>query len=72
MTIDTDFSRKAPKGKFRIVGVDTFSNDDWHEKDVATLQKAKKFIEEKTKGQQMLKYYIYDENGRFVADAGTF
>jgi len=70
--MDTDFSRKAPKGKFRIVGVNTFLNNDWHEKDVDTLQNAKKIIEEKTRGEEKLRYYIYDENGKFIADAGTF
>lgn len=72
MTIDKDFSRKAPKGKFRIIGVDTFSPDDWHEKDVDTLQEAKKIIHKKIKGKQMLKYYIYDEDGKFINEAGTF
>jgi len=70
--IDTTFSRKAPKGKYRIIGVDTFDGDDWLEKDCDTLTEAQKHIIEKVKGQQMLKMYIYDDTGKYISNAGTF
>ena len=70
--IDELFSREAPDGKFRIVGVDTFDGTDWHEKDVSSLQEAIDYVSEKTKGKKMLMYYVYDSNGDFVHKAGSF
>jgi len=70
--IDDEFSRQAPEGKFRVVGVDTFDGTDWVDGDYETLDLAKTRIQEKTKGESMLKYYIYDDTGKFVDSAGTF
>jgi hypothetical protein len=70
--IDELFSRNAKKGKFRVIGVDTFDGGDWLEGEFKSLEEAKKHIAEKTKGQQMLKMYIYDEVGNPVGSAGSF
>lgn len=68
--IDELFSREAPKGKFRIVGVDTFDGTDWVYKDVSTLKEAKKFADEK--GGAMLKVHVYNDKSQHVYEAGTF
>ena len=70
--IDEQFSREAPKGKFRVIGVDTFDGGDWVEGDFDTLDQAKKHANEKTEGQQMLKMHVYDDTGSHRHDAGTF
>jgi len=70
--IDEDFSRRAPKGKFRVVGVDTFDGGDWVEGDFDTLEKARKHASERTNGVQMLKMHVYDDTGTHRYGAGTF
>jgi hypothetical protein len=70
--IDTEFSRKAPKGKYRIIGVDTFDGTDWVEKDCDTLTEAQEHISKRVTRQEMLKLYIYDDKGKYVAEAGTY
>jgi hypothetical protein len=68
--IDELFSRKAPKGKFRVIGVDTFDGGDWKEGDF----KSKKAAIERSqqKGCSMTKMYVYDDQGRCISNAGTF
>jgi hypothetical protein len=70
--IDEEFSRKAPKGKYRVVGVDTFDGGDWLEGDFSSLEAAEKHVAERTKGQQMLKMHIFNDHGTHVGEAGTF
>lgn len=70
--IDEDFPRKAPEGKFRVIGVDTFDGGDWVDGDFDTVEAAKERIEEKTRGQQMLRMHIYNDRGHNVGDGGTF
>lgn len=67
--IDDTFSRKAPKGKFRVVGVDTFDGGDWVYDDMDTLEEAKKFADEK--GARMLRIYVYDDIGVCKHSAGS-
>lgn len=65
------FGRFPKNGKkYRVVGVDTFSNEDWLEGDFDTLEEAICHAEEN--GGTMLKMYVYDENGHFKAEAGEF
>jgi hypothetical protein len=45
--IDERFTREAPIGKFRIVGVDTFDGTDWHEGDRDTLAEAYELAKKK-------------------------
>jgi hypothetical protein len=68
----TDLILRAPKGKFRIVGVDTFDGGDWIKADVSTLQAAKTICNSETEGKQMLKYHVYNDEGKHVYEAGSF
>lgn len=68
MLPDTAF--KAPKGKFRVIGVDTFDGGDWIEGDFKT--KAEALQKAKEKGATMLKTHVYDDKGNHVYEAGTF
>lgn len=68
--IDGLFSRKAPTGKFRVIGVDTFDGGDWLQGDCDTLDQAIALA--KTKGGEMTKMHVYDDCGNHKFDAGTF
>jgi hypothetical protein len=68
--IDELFSRKAPKGKFRVVGVDTFDGGDWIQGDYPTKAKAIEVANDK--GGTMTMMYVYDTKGRYIHSAGTF
>lgn len=63
-------NQKAPKGKFRVVGVDTFSNEDWLEGDFDTLDEAVDVANKK--GGTMTKMHVYDDQEKHQHDAGTF
>lgn len=66
----TKDERTAPKGQFRVIGVDTFSNEDWVYGDYKTLQEAKDFARQK--GGNMNMVYVYDDKGYFMFQAGTY
>ena len=68
--VDDEFSRKAPEGKFRVVGVDTFDGTDWVQGDRDTLEKAKELADEK--GSAMTKMHVYNDQGEHLYDAGEF
>ena len=68
--IDEAFSRKAPAGKFRVIGVDTFDGGDWVQGDFDTKDEALRVAQEK--GGEMTKMHVYDERGHHVGQAGTF
>lgn len=70
--IDKRFSRNAPPGKFRVVGVDTFDGDDWVEGDFDTAAAAMTHAAGRTTGKQMLKMHVYDDKGRHVSASGSF
>jgi len=59
--IDDEFSRKAPKGKFRVVCVDTFDGTDWVEGDYKNLSDARQVA--KIKSGELLKVHIYNDKG---------
>lgn len=63
-------SCEAPKGKFRVIGVNTLDDTDWLEGDFDTLNDAK--LRADVKGGQTRKIYVYDEHGKSVYDSGTF
>lgn len=69
--IDEKFSRCAPEGKFRVIGVDTFDGTDWIQGDFNTLAQAMNCADEQTKGEEMLKMHVYDDKGINLYDAGT-
>lgn len=60
----------APKGKFRVIGVDTFDSSDWVSGDFDTQQEAVEHANEK--GGVMLKTHVYDDNGNHIHEAGSF
>lgn len=60
----------APQGKFRLVGVDTFDNNDWVEKDFDDKKEACEIAS--IRGGVMLKMYIYDDQGRCIFQSGTY
>ncbi len=68
--IDERFSRKAPSGQFRVIGVDTVDGGDWVQGDRDTLEEARKLA--KKKGGEMTMMHIYDDDGRHLGNAGTF
>lgn len=70
--IDEAFSRKAPSGKFRVIGVDIFDGDDWVEDDFDTVELAREHAAKRIAGQQMLKMHVYNDQGNHVAGTGTF
>jgi len=61
---------KAPAGKFRVIGVDTFAREDWVDGDFDSRDEAVKHA--KMRGGEMLKMHVYDDRGRHVSDAGKF
>lgn len=67
--IDEGFSRKAPKGKFRVIGVDTFDGGDWK---VGDFNRTNAIKTADQKGGQMTKMYVYDDKGKCIHEAGTF
>lgn len=61
---------KAPPGKFRVVGVDTFDGTDWVEGDFDTQEEAVKTALHR--GGEMLKMHVYDERGTHLGEGGRF
>jgi len=68
--IDEEFSRRAPNGKFRVVGVDTFDGGDWPHEDYPTLKDALEVANDR--GGDMTVMHVYDDAGKHVGRAGTF
>lgn len=64
------FGFAAPKGKFRVICVDTFDGGDWVHGDFDTKDAAIKAAA--AKGGNMLRAYVYDDAARQVSNAGTF
>lgn len=68
--IDESFSRNAPQGKFRVVGVDTFDGTDWVAGDFGTLEQASTYARDH--GGEMTMMHVYNDKGEHMAEAGTF
>lgn len=66
----TNLELKAPAGKYRVIGVDTFDGTDWVSGDYDTLDQAKQNA--KDEGGTMLKTHVYDDTGKHVFEAGSF
>lgn len=54
--------RKAPVGKFRVIGEDNFSYEDWVAGDFQTLDEAKSYVEAHPKEMQVM--LVYDDQGK--------
>lgn len=61
---------KAEKGKFRVIGVDTFDYTDWIEGDFNTKEEA--FKKAKDMGGSMQKTHVYDDKGNHIYEDGRF
>jgi hypothetical protein len=61
---------KAPKGKIRVIGVDTFDGLDWIVGDYKTKKEA--FEQADAKGGEMMKIHVYDDEGNHLHEAGKF
>ncbi len=61
---------KSVRGKFRVVGVDTFDHSDWIKGDYDTKEEAIRIAEKD--GEKMLKTYVYDDKGNCIEDFGEF
>ena len=61
---------KAPKGKFRVVCVDTFDGTDWIGGDYKTKTEA--LAAAQAKGGDMLMVHVYDYQGHHIGEAGRF
>lgn len=59
----------ASPGMFKVVGVDTFSNEDWVYAEWPTLEEAIECAEHH--GGTMNKTHVYDDNGQHLFDAGS-
>jgi hypothetical protein len=63
---------KAPPGKFKVIGVDTFDGTEWEAETFDRHDLAMAYAKNKTAGKQMLMYYVYNDTGRCVGEAGDF
>jgi hypothetical protein len=72
MSLASEGKLKAPKGKFRVVGVDTFEgfDADYLIGDYDTIEEARKVCTER--GGVMNSCYVYDDSGMQLAEAGSF
>lgn len=59
---------KASKNKYKVVKVDTFSNEDWTDGEYDTIEEAFKHC----KGGNMLKSYVYNDKGECLKSDGTY
>lgn len=66
----TNLTLRAPEGKFRVVGVDTFDRTDWIEGDFDTREEA--LSRASALGGTMLKTHVYDDQGRHIGERGSF
>ena len=60
---------KAPAGKFRVVGVDLFSHEDYLKGDYASQAEAYKVADDhntKRSGSMDDIYYVYDDQGTYI------
>lgn len=67
-----DSELKAPRGLYRVVGVDAFSGEDWVDGDFPSRASAITHARDRVVGKQMLKMHVYDDQGNHLFDAGTF
>ena len=61
---------QAPKGEYRVVSVDTFSDEDYVEGDYDTLAEALEVVEKE--GGVMNKTHCYDDRGVHLGEGGSY
>jgi hypothetical protein len=57
---------------YRVIGVDTFDNESWHEGEFGSLSEAVAFVRRRVGREEMFKMYIYDCQGNYIKSFGTF
>jgi hypothetical protein len=62
--------RKAPKNRYRVVGVDTFSDEAGIIGDYYSQSDAIAMANER--GGTMYRTYVYDDQGQYIHSAGTY
>ena len=72
MSLASEGKLKAPKGKFRVVAVDTFAGptEDYLIGDYNSVVEAKKVCAEPS--GQMNPCYVYDDSGKLLHEAGGY
>lgn len=60
----------AKKSKFRVVGYDSFSNEDWKVGEYWSLDKAKEQADKRAGTMTLM--YVYDDKGKLVYSAGSY
>ena len=53
----------APKGRFRIVGIDPFNGEKWSEGNFKTLRFAKLHIAKSKSGGNLANMFVYNDKG---------
>ena len=59
----------APVGKFRVIGVDLFSHEDYLIADCSSQEEAFKIVDEKNAQRENTMsdvWYVYDDKGKFL------
>jgi hypothetical protein len=72
MSLVSERKLKAPKGKFRVVGVDTFAGpaEDYLIGDYNSVENARKVCTER--GGTMNPCYVYDDSGKPLHEAAIY
>lgn len=61
---------KAPRGKYRVVGVDTFDGEDFLIGDFDSKEEAIQIAHER--GGHMRKTHVYSDAGKHIGEGGSF
>ena len=63
--------KQAPKGQFRVIGIDMFANEDYYVGDFNTKEEALAKLKDKNEnayrqGSLPDKYYTYNDKGEYI------
>jgi hypothetical protein len=65
-------NRKATDNKFKVIGIDTFSHDDWSEGEFDYIEDAIKHAEDKVIDEEMMLMYVYDDKEKKIYQCGNY
>ncbi len=63
---------QASPGKFKVIGLDTFSHEDWIEGEYDTKEEAIKKAKSITKGNDMTLARVYDDKENQLFQCGKY
>ena len=71
MQLPNSYNRIAPKGRFQLLEVDTFEGPfaETLAGDYPTVEAALAAGTRFKRGQSLLRFYVYDDQGKFIAEA---